>query len=683
MGSQTLWLSKLSSQRHSLRRSKTARRRHPIIESLESRRLLAADLLYIGDSGNDSVQVYDATTGEHLSAFVSSGLAGLHGPRGMVIQGNELLVVNQNANTAFNGEVLSFNLQAPSTFSKLVDSSSDDAPFAPYGIVVKDNIAYVADARDDGISTSGRIAKYDLSTGTGVFVGDLLPTHFVDEFRPRGLVFGPDGKLYVSVSSKELYGSSDPPGYILSFDIATGVDQVVAWNNGNEVQQPLEGEAVGLHNPEGIVFGTDGKLYVTSNRVDVSTGIDDDTHILVLSADQGKQLKDISLNSNLPSKYLTRILAESIVFGPDGKLFIPIAQGTLTTDGFLNEWTVAGGVLKYDTLSGALTTFVTPSPYEDLVFPSYATFGLTDPSTLAYAPAVPIELPHSHVAELAQYSSKSFDVSWDVDPGQSESIAFEILVSTNGGAYVTWLANTTAHKGRFNGQDGVEYAFVSLARDSQGHVEPIPTTPDATTIARLYPWQNPVNRFDVEGFGLETRASDALRIINYLAIAGPDSLLPEPTASHQPGHGFGFYDVNGNGRASSLDALNVINELTRLSYATQASGEQVSGTEANGAGPNALESLTHSAQTSIVLALPPAAYALPTSLPFAEPTEFAETLTLVQPKRPIAIAIDGPHVDAIFGSESFSSTEGTANTESEMESLLWNLSEEQRMQFAD
>lgn len=67
------------------------------------------------------------------------------------------------------------------------------------------------------------------------------------------------------------------------------------------------------------------------------------------------------------------------------------------------------------------------------------------------------------------------------------------------------------------------------------------------------PWQNPVDRFDVNNDG-RVSSLDALKIINRLS-GGPE-LPPENNTGL-------FYDVNGDGRVTSLDALQVNNEIAR------------------------------------------------------------------------------------------------------------------------
>jgi uncharacterized repeat protein (TIGR01451 family) len=185
----------------------------------------------------------------------------------------------------------------------------------------------------------------------------------------------------------------------------------------------------------------------------------------------------------------------------------------------------------------------------------------TDDSLLLELNQVPLE---SRVAELPAFSSQSFDVHWNIQTEPAEGFTFDILVSVDGGPYQVWLEDTSQRQGRFQGQVGDEYRFISQVRDSLGSIESQPNAADAITTVLALPWQNPLNRFDVVGDGGPVTALHALRIINYLAVVGADYQLPEPTASHQPRRGGLFWDVNGNGKISALDALQVINELARL-----------------------------------------------------------------------------------------------------------------------
>jgi glucose/arabinose dehydrogenase len=344
-----------------IRRENPARANRRLqLEKLEDRLALAADFLYVGDASStgDTVQRFDATTGEYLGSFVAAG--SLLGPRGLVFDATgNLLAVNQNVGQPFAGEVLRFDGKTGAPLPAPVPSSNPQAPFAPRGIVIRDNTLYVADINEG--APSGRIAKYNATTGA--FLGNLVPNGFSGEFSPRGLVFGPDGALYVSVFNQTLHDTNDPAGYVLRFqDTTSGAFQVVAGNNGDGAFQA--GEIADLHNPEGIVFGPDGRLYVTSDRANFS----DTDKILVLDP-QAHSLKDKIVLDQVGQE---RTYAQSILFGPNGKLFVSIRGD------------VSGSVRRYDVTTKAFDVFVAPGFYGPLVSPWYMNFGQTDPATLAY-----------------------------------------------------------------------------------------------------------------------------------------------------------------------------------------------------------------------------------------------------------------------------------------------------------
>lgn len=352
------WINRIAtitSRLRSYRRRSECKRRCPErrlrLERLDTRLLLAGDFLYIGDAATDSVQQFDANTSAFVGNLVAGGSADLHGPRGLVLDHGNLLVVNQNVDTAFNGEVLRFDGKSGSALPPVVSKTNPQAPFAPRGMVVKDGVLYVADF--EGTPTP-RIAKYNAATG--VFIGSLVPVGFSGEFRPRGLVFGPDGKLYVSVFSETSYASSDAPGYVLRFtNTTTGAFEVVAANNGDGVHPA--GEIADLHNPEGLVFGPDGRLYVTTFRVDAS-----DNKLLVLDVGTKTQRDSIPLGQGY---------AQALLFGPNDKLYVPMTGGG-NDAGSVRVYDIA--TKNFNTLNGTLQQ------------PWYLTFTQTNPATLAYQP---------------------------------------------------------------------------------------------------------------------------------------------------------------------------------------------------------------------------------------------------------------------------------------------------------
>ena len=123
-----------------------------------------------------------------------------------------------------------------------------------------------------------------------------------------------------------------------------------------------------LNRPEGLVFGPDGNLYITSFRRDAN----DTDKILIFDGETGEFLDKIDL-------YVVgqpRSFAQALLFGPDGKLFVPI-----TGDG-----PDTGSVRRYNLhYHKTFDVFVKPSSAGGpLGVPWYLTFGNTDPATLAF-----------------------------------------------------------------------------------------------------------------------------------------------------------------------------------------------------------------------------------------------------------------------------------------------------------
>ncbi len=71
-----------------------------------------------------------------------------------------------------------------------------------------------------------------------------------------------------------------------------------------------------LNRPSGLVFGPDGRLYVTSFRANAS----DNDKILIYS---GPTLVD---QIDLDTVGGARTYAQALLFGPNGKLFVPITN---------------------------------------------------------------------------------------------------------------------------------------------------------------------------------------------------------------------------------------------------------------------------------------------------------------------------------------------------------------------
>ncbi|MBS4201192.1 hypothetical protein KHA93_16250 [Bacillus sp. FJAT-49732] len=314
------------------------------------------DFLYIGDTSDDTVKRFNAFTGQVRDPFVTSTSGGLHGPRGLIFDhlGN-LLVSNQNVDQPQNGEVLKYSRKTGAFLGKVVSSDQEGAPFSPRGIVLSDNnVLYVADLQNtspDGQPLPGELRAYNYNGTTADFIGTFNHSGFNGAFFPRSVVIGPEGLLYVSV-----FNPFDPlNGWVLRFDPETRefIDVFVESNDVNN-----------LHRPEGLVFGPDGNLYVTSFRADEN----DTDKILIFDGESGAFLDKIDLDTIGGP----RSFAMAILFGPEGQLFVPISGVGPDT----------GSVRSYDVQTKTFDVFILPGG--TLGSPWYLTFGNTDPATLAY-----------------------------------------------------------------------------------------------------------------------------------------------------------------------------------------------------------------------------------------------------------------------------------------------------------
>ena len=333
------------------------------------------DRLFIGDGTDNNVEVFDAVSGLYQRTLPTAA-APVVGPRGILAVANTLLLVNQNVDQPFNGEVLRFTPGTGAGLPPVVAGSRADAPFAPRGMVRWHDRLFVANVcnpcNPPKESGGGAVFEY---TATGRLVATLTPpASRPAEFHPFGLVIGPDGRLYVS--SRQNLFTTDPGGElggeVLRFDPDTGAFRgaFVSSSGGDDR----------LNGPEGLVFGPDGRLYVTSFQ-----GSDADTDkILVFDgpygAQPGRRVGRIVLDQ--AGAGAPRSTAQTLLFGPGGDLFVPISNvqiGNGIDQGAIRRYRIR---CTPSAARSCVTDFV--SPGGPLGQGWYLTFGRTRPGTLAY-----------------------------------------------------------------------------------------------------------------------------------------------------------------------------------------------------------------------------------------------------------------------------------------------------------
>ncbi len=344
------------------------------------------EALFVGEGRNSSIAAIEVRSGATVGTFVQPGAGTSYqtlGPRGMLCISNYLLVINQNVDTPYNGEILKFDVNTGVFVNKFVPGSNANAPYAPRGMILGNNsVLYVADMGGfDGVHP-GRIARYN---SAGTFLGNVSTTGLATPFYPMALVIGPDGLLYVSGVGNLAQGSMN--GFIFRFQFNAGtqnyhyLDTIVVSTSANYYSP-------GLHSPEGIVFGPDGNIYITTFYAYFNDNFGNPVihrdGILVFNT-SGQR---IGSPLNLYAENESRVFAQALLFGPRGDLFVPVTSGS--------------GVRRYSASSSYQQFSVLPANGESPVEPWYLTFRATNPRTLAYEPP----------KLTGAISGNSFNVSW-------------------------------------------------------------------------------------------------------------------------------------------------------------------------------------------------------------------------------------------------------------------------------
>ncbi|MBA4374081.1 MAG: hypothetical protein C0402_14615 [Thermodesulfovibrio sp.] len=281
----------------------------------------AGDLL-VADETN--IKLYNGTTGAFGGVFVAAGSGGLSRPLGMTYGPDGKLYVSSYD----NDRVIRYNGKTGAVIGDFVAAGSGglDGPL---------NLTFGPDGNLYVISyNNNKLLRYNGTTGA-----------FIDEFVPQDgtllgpidLAFSPGGDLYVSSSGS--LGSGLLYSIVSTYNGANGT-----FLGSLDIGCLVNPDTGCLDGPQGLVFGPDGDLYISSYYKSSVVRYDLNT-----SATLGAFASGISLPAGL-------------VFGPDNNLYVSVygadkvSRFNGATGAYIDDFVVAG--------SGGLNlpTFLTFTP---------------------------------------------------------------------------------------------------------------------------------------------------------------------------------------------------------------------------------------------------------------------------------------------------------------------------------
>jgi hypothetical protein len=366
-------------------------------------RLCPSGYLLIDSYDSNSILRYDESTGAFVDTLVPKGSGGLDSSVGMILGPDHNLYVSNHLAPINNGNgqtssVLRFDGTTGTFLGVVADSSQVSSP---RGIVFgPDGNLYVAEGEGPGT-----VLRFDGMTGA--FIDDFVPTSSGGLSDPTSMVFGPDGN---NDGKLDLYVGNGATSSVLRYDGTTGAFKGSFVASG----------AGGLGGAWALVFGPDGDLYV-SNAVGNGTNQLPPGSILRYEGPSGSN-PGAFLNTFVPTGSGGLNTPLGLLFGPDvngdGQQDHYVSSAALDVYNFTHAHPGTSEVLVFDGVTGAfLETFVTPDS-GGLRNPSFMVFKETDPVTLNYDGTPPPSTPAAAMdssaapATSAQVGLGAIDQGW-------------------------------------------------------------------------------------------------------------------------------------------------------------------------------------------------------------------------------------------------------------------------------
>jgi DNA-binding beta-propeller fold protein YncE len=318
--------------------------------------------LLVADFNRDCVRRYDAQTGAFVDTFVPRHSGGMNQPWAVLFGPHDHNLYVSTGEFGGPGQFKGVLRYDANTGAFLENFTIGGNLASPRGIIFgPDGSLYVADRKYIGQDwqLEGRIAHFDGTTGA--YLGDFVPTGSGGLSIPTQLMFGP---------------SVEDPDRLDLYVVSTGTDSVLRYDGttGVFLGEFVASGSAGLEGPVTMTFGPDGNLYVANfyssdlsvrrfrGPADPAPGEFID---LFISAGSG--------GLRAPS---------GLIFGPDGNSdgYPDLYLAEVAVNGFIKA-----SVKRYNGFTGSFMDTFVAERSGGLEGAVLLTFTETDPVTLEYS----------------------------------------------------------------------------------------------------------------------------------------------------------------------------------------------------------------------------------------------------------------------------------------------------------